>query len=188
GDNGKAINEGIWRGRVYGDSIVNGQYNVWGESSEQSGETTFFVQSTPEVTVTTPSTASNVITVGAYDAITNQIAGFSGQGYTRTNQSIKPDLVAPGVDILAVSNTGGYRTLSGTSMATPHVTGAVALMMQWGIVEGRNAFLYGEYVRTYLLRGAKRDVKGVTYPDTKWGYGKLCLKNTMDLLRRSLNM
>ncbi|MGL4797865.1 MAG: S8 family serine peptidase [Cellulosilyticaceae bacterium] len=188
GEGGKSINEGVWQGRVYGDSVVNGQYNVWGETSEQSGDTTFFVQATPQVTVTTPSTASNVITVGAYNAITNQIAGFSGQGYTRTNQSIKPDLVAPGVDILAVSNTGGYRALSGTSMATPHVTGAVALMMQWGIVEGRNAFLYGEYVRTYLLRGARRDVKGVTYPDIKWGYGKLCLKNTMDLLRRSLNM
>lgn len=185
GLDGGTINEGIWKGMVYGELITDGRYNIWGETQELAGENTFFVQSEPKITLTTPSTASNVITVGAYNAVTNQIADFSGRGYARTVSSIKPDLVAPGVNILAASNTGGYRTLSGTSMATPFVTGAIALMMEWGIVEGRNTFLYGESVRTYLLRGTRKDVTGVAYPDPSWGYGKLCLKNTMDILRRT---
>lgn len=185
GEGGKAINQGTWGIRVYGEQVVDGTFNAWGENSERSGDTTFFQQATQEITITTPATASNVISVGAYDPVTNQVAAFSGRGFTRTNNGIKPDLVAPGVNIVSASNTGGYRVLSGTSMATPHVTGAVALMMQWGIVEQRNRFLYGEYVRTYLLRGARRDVQGVVFPNPQWGYGKLCLKNTMDLLRRS---
>lgn len=184
GQNGKPINAGAWEINVLGESIVDGTYNVWGQTAEQSGSETFIIGSTPEMTLTTPSTAQNIITVGAYNSITNQIAPFSGRGYTRGPVQVKPDLVAPGVDILAPSNAGGYRTLSGTSMATPHVTGGIALMMQWGIVQGNNPFLYGENLRSYLLRGAVRDTVGITYPDPSWGYGKLCIKNSLDVLRR----
>ena len=79
----------------------------------------------------------------------------------------------------------GYRTLSGTSMATPHVTGGVALIMQWGIVEGNSPFLYGENLKTYLIRGATRE-SGITYPSPLWGYGKLCVERSLDLLRQQL--
>ncbi|MGL4362097.1 MAG: S8 family peptidase [Cellulosilyticaceae bacterium] len=186
GQNNQPINEGNWSIIVYGDKIVDGEYNVWGEIQAQAGNNTFFIQSDPNITLTTPSTAAQVITVGAYDSVTEQSAVFSGRGFNRTSNSIKPDIVAPGVNIVAASNTGGYRTLSGTSMAAPHVTGAIALMHQWGIVENRNPFLYGESVRTFLLRGARRDVVDINYPSPVWGYGKLCLRNTMDILRRSL--
>ena len=71
--------------------------------------------------------------------------------------------------------------LSGTSMATPHVTGGVALIMEWGIVKGNNLYLYGENLKSYLLRGTRRDVPGVTFPSPGWGYGKLCVKNTIDI-------
>ena len=58
-------------------------------------------------------------------------------------------------------------------------------MMQWGIVQNNNPFLYGESIRTYLLRGANRNVPGVIFPDPSWGYGKLCLKNSLDMARRA---
>lgn len=178
------VTPGLWQLRVIGDNIVDGEFSLWGENIATSGSETFFLGNTPDRTLTTPSTASYVISVGAYDSVRNQIAPFSGRGYTRPPVQIKPDLVAPGVDILAASYTGGYQILSGTSMATPHVTGSVALMMEWGIVQDNNPFLYGESIRTYLLRGASRDVEGVTFPDPSWGYGKLCLKNSLDFARR----
>lgn len=183
GINGQPITPGIWTVTVYGEDITDGRFNVWGETQEEAGKDIFFLNASPEITVTTPGTASNVITVGAYDPVTNQLAPFSGRGFTRMDKEVKPDLVAPGVNILGASNTGGYTVLSGTSMATPHVTGAIALMMEWGIVQGKNPFLYGESVRTYLLRGTNRNVEGVTFPDRRWGYGKLCLKSTMDIMR-----
>ncbi len=77
-----------------------------------------------------PSTAQNVISVGAYDSQTNRTAAFSGRGYTWAFDSIKPDIIAPGVDIISCSNTGGYTSKTGTSMAAPFVTGAAALLME----------------------------------------------------------
>lgn len=178
------ITPGLWQMRIFGDSIVDGTYDIWGETIATAGGESYFLNNEPTMTLTTPSTASYVITVGAYNSETNQLAPFSGRGYTRPPIQVKPDLVAPGVDILAASNTGAYQSLSGTSMATPHVTGSAALMMQWGIVQNNNPFLYGESIRTYLLRGAVRDIPGVTFPDVSWGYGKLCLKNSLDIARR----
>lgn len=185
GVQGGFILSGLWQLRIIGDQVIDGTFDIWGETIAAAGSETFFLGNDPMSTLTTPSTSPYVITVGAYNSTTNQIAPFSGRGYTRPPVQVKPDLVAPGVDILAANYRGGYQTLSGTSMATPHVTGAAALMMQWGIVQNNNPFLYGESIRTYLLRGANRDVTDVTFPDPSWGYGKLCLKNSLDMARRS---
>ncbi|MEG0352123.1 MAG: S8 family peptidase [Cellulosilyticaceae bacterium] len=184
GIEGRKITSGIWTINVYGVDVVDGKYNVWGPTSELGGEDVFMLEPIDNTTITTPSTARNVITVGAYNSVTGQIAPFSGVGFARNDSVVKPDLVAPGVDIRSNSNTGGYTNLSGTSMATPHVTGGVALLMQWGIVQGNNPFLYGENLKTYLLRGTEKNIPGVTIPSTAWGYGKLCVKNSLDILRR----
>lgn len=184
GVDGKNITTGIWTIEIFGVDVVDGRYNVWGPTSELGGKEVFMLEPNRETTITTPATARNAIAVGAYNSVTGQIAPFSGVGFGRNGSVIKPDLVAPGVDITAASNTGGYTILSGTSMATPHVTGGVALLMEWGIVQGNNAFLYGENLKTYLLRGTKKDIPGVEYPSPIWGYGKLCIKNSLDILRR----
>ena len=90
--------------------------------------------------------------------------------------AVKPDLVAPGVSIVSASaGTGGYVARSGTSMATPFVTGSAALLMEWGIIRGNDPFLYGEKIKASLISGAKR-VQGVTeWPNREWGWGRLCL-------------
>jgi subtilisin family serine protease len=63
------------------------------------------------VTITMPATALRPIAVAAYNSSNGAIASFSGRGYTRTNTSIKPDLAAPGVDIISCWPGGGYQSL-----------------------------------------------------------------------------
>ncbi len=94
--------------------------------------------------MTIPSATDKAISVGAYDTSTDKVATFSGRGFTRENNQIKPDIVAPGVNIRSAATGGGTTVLSGTSMATPFVTGSAALMMEWGIVRGNDPYLYGE--------------------------------------------
>lgn len=95
--------------------------------------------------------------------------------------AVKPDLAAPGVDILAPNTLGGYGYFTGTSFATPFVTGAAALLMQWGIVRGNDLFLYGEKVKAYLRRGA-RALRGESeLPNERVGYGALCVEDSLPL-------
>ncbi len=180
------ITSGAWTLVVYGDRVVDGRVDIWGPTTESGGGENYFLSPNVETTLTTPSTARLVISVGAYNHVTHQIAPFSGRGFGRNNEVVKPDLVAPGVEISSASHTSNrYRTLSGTSMATPHVTGGVALLMQWGIVQNNNPFLYGENLKTYLIRGATRDQQTI-YPSPIWGYGRLCIEESLDLLRRQI--
>lgn len=81
-----------------------------------------------------------MVAVGAYNARLMTYAPFSGRGYTRGNTQVKPDIVAPGVDIVTTAVGGSYTGVTGTSFATPFVTGAAAIMMQYGIVQGMIRF------------------------------------------------
>lgn len=176
------INAGIWTLTLTAQTVTDGIYDLWMPAFALRGSNTQFLTSTPEITLTIPSTAAKVITVGAYDAYTNTPASFSGRGFTWNTNQVKPDLVAPGVDITSCAAGGGYETRSGTSMATPFVSGSCALLMQWGIVEKRDPFLYGEKLKAYLIRGAKRLPFAQNYPNPQTGWGALCLKNSLPTL------
>lgn len=173
------IDSGIWYINLIPRNIVTTttNYNLWLPGGGILNESTRFLQPTPDITLTTPSTASVPITVGAYNSLLGTYADFSGRGYTRTNQ-IKPDLVAPGVNITAPVAPDGYGSFSGTSFATPIVSGSAALMMEWGIINGNDPFLYGEKLKAYLLRGALPLAGETVYPSPRLGYGKLCLENS----------
>ncbi|MCM1553057.1 MAG: S8 family serine peptidase, partial [Butyrivibrio sp.] len=137
---GQYINSGIWTITIEPVRVVTGQYYFYLSDSATRNARTLFYNPTPQVTLTVPSTAAKVLTVGAYNAIYDSYADFSGRGYADPTRTIgvvtaglaKPDLVAPGVNILAPDIYGSYRTVTGTSFATPIVAGAAALLMEWG--------------------------------------------------------
>lgn len=171
------ITPGIWQFVLTPRKIVTGEYDLWLPSENVLNRGTAFRYPTERGTLTIPSTSQRVISVGAYDSLTFAYADFSGRGGLEGES--KPDLVAPGVDITAPTPSGIYQTFTGTSFATPFVSGAAALMMEWGIVRGNDPYLYGEKVKAYLRRGA-RPLPGFTeYPNPQVGYGALCVEESL---------
>lgn len=181
------INSGIWTFLLQPVRIVTGRYYFYLPSGTVRNAATGFFRSTPEVTLTIPSTAAKVITVGAYNSTYNAYADFSGRGYADPDRTLgvvtaglaKPDLVAPGVGVLAPDIYGSYFPVTGTSFATPIVSGSAALLMEWGIVRGNDPFLYGEKVKAYLRRGAQPLRGEISYPNARVGWGKLCLAESL---------
>lgn len=186
-ENGRYINNGVWTFVLEPVRTVTGNYTFYLPSETVRSAQTRFVRPTPSVTLTIPATASKVVTVGAWQPSSESYADFSGRGYLyqdrlggRTEGSfIKPDLVAPGVNILAPTREGTYAPVTGTSFATPFVTGAAALLMEWGIVDGNDPYLYGEKVKAYLRKGAKPIRGEAEYPNERVGYGALCVEDSL---------
>lgn len=175
---GAYLDSGQWRFRLIPQRIVEGNVNFWMPSANVLNPGTRFLHPTPDQTLTIPSTAERVITVGAYDSIRNVYADFSGRGFA-VGGGIKPDLAAPGVGIRTAAPNGQFVSVDGTSFATPFVTGSSALLMQYGITDGNDPFLYGEKVKAYLRYGA-RPLPGITeYPNPRIGWGTLCVRDSL---------
>lgn len=173
------LDSGVWQIILTPQRIVSGRYDLWMNDSRGRNEATGFLRPTPDTTMTIPSTASRAIAVGAYDARQNSYASFSGRGWPDQSYGIRPDLVAPGVAVTTTAVRGGYTTVTGTSFATPFVTGASAMLMQWGIVNGNDPYLYGEKVRAYLRRGARQLPGFNEWPNNVVGYGALCVRDSL---------
>lgn len=175
---GEYIESGQWELQISPVDIRNGEYQMWLPVSAGSNQETRFLEPDKVFTLTIPSTARNVISVGAYDVRYQTYADFSGRGDQKFCVN-KPDLVAPGVGILAAAVGGGESVLSGTSMSTPFVAGSAALLMEWGIIRGNDPYLYGERMKAYFHRGARQMNGFRDYPNDEIGYGRLCAAESL---------
>lgn len=174
------LNTGIWTIEITPRRIVNGELRLYMPSAVVRSENTRFLLPSPAQTLTIPSTAQKVITVGAYNAYVRSYAAFSGRGDAGSDraENNKPDLVAPGVNIRIGEGEGGA-VVSGTSYATPFVTAAAALLMEYGIVQGNDPFLYGEKVKAYLHAGARQLPGYDIWPNDQVGWGALCVSESL---------
>lgn len=171
-----APSPGVWTIYVRGERVLpNATFDIWLTLRQfQSGEA-FFLTPTPETTLTMPSYADGVVTTTSYDSSTGGFYFASGQGFGRDG-GIKPDLAAPGVGISTI--VGPY---TGGAMAAAVTAGAILQLMQWCVVDGNAPYVSGRGIVGYLRRGAREEADQV-YPSRQWGFGKLDLRRTFDII------
>ncbi len=171
---------GVWNLRVFSSETEQsgrGLFHMWLPVTEFLDGSVTFLAPSPDVTLTEPANAQQVISVSAYNGLTGSWFPQSGRGYTKDG-GIKPDLAAPGV--LVPTPLGAS---SGSSMAAALAAGCVAQFMEWAAVDGNVPEVAGRGIRSYLIRGAARD-DNIVYPDNRWGYGRLNINGTFEMLAR----
>ncbi|MFE6038987.1 S8 family serine peptidase [Streptomyces sp. NPDC056452] len=132
-----------------------------------------------EITLGTPGTADAALTVGAVDKA-DALAGFSSRGPRIGDMAIKPEITAPGVGIVAARGAGtsmgtpvdaNYTAANGTSMATPHVSGAAAILKQ------RHPDWSGQRIKDALTAHSKTAASQTVYQQ---GYGRVDVAAALD--------
>ncbi|WP_461615123.1 S8 family peptidase [Clostridium sp. Marseille-QA1073] len=175
------VKGGIWQIVLVGEYIVNGRYDAWTYQKDFLRPGTKFLEPDPEITLTIPSTSRTIIVTSYYDQNTGTIEATSGRGFTRDGR-VKPAVTTGGINVLTTRAGGGTTVITGSSAATAVLTGAVALILQWGVVEGNRPALYPPKINTLLISGT-RTRPGDIYPNPSWGYGILDLNKVFQNLR-----
>ena len=173
---------GIWRLRVYGETVIDGIYNIWLPVTGFLSAGTVFLDSNPDITLTEPANTEIPITAAAYRPQNESIYIDSSRGYTRKGR-IKPDLAAPGVEASTYGPGNTLTTMTGTSAAAAVTAGAAALMLEWGIVWERRLTMGTLEIKQLMIRGAARSLSQL-YPNRIWGYGTLDLYAAFSALGR----
>lgn len=181
---------GPWRVTLVGEDIVDGRFHAWVERDSACLHCQSRFDPQDAISSGTTGTLANgfhTIAVGAYDhhSPAMDVAPFSSCGPTRDGRQ-KPDLIAPGVSILAARSAPRdlpafpprLTTMSGTSMAAPHVTGTVACMFQ-----AARRPLWIRETRTLLL-GSTQTVSVPEEVATRIGDGYLDIQRAVDAASR----
>lgn len=172
---------GVWNLRIYpsqDEQSGEGVFHLWLPVTAFLDTDVVFLAPDPDVTLTEPSNAAQVITVSAYNGIAGSWFAQSGRGYTKSG-IIKPDLAAPGVQVPTALGT-----VTGSSMAAALAAGCVAQFMEWAVVDGNVPTVSGRGIKSYLILGADRP-DGIVYPDNRWGFGRLDINGTFEVLART---
>ena len=172
---------GIWSIRVVSVLDITGTFHIWLPCHGFLSDDTRFLLPDPDTVITEPGNAQLPITVSAYDHTTGGIYIHSGRGYSRSGQ-IKPELAAPGTGILGSGKGGSLTKKTGTSVSAALTSGAAAILLHWGILQRNYPFMNTSVVKTWLIRGAKRNPAS-SYPNREFGYGTLDLYETFFRLR-----
>lgn len=167
---------GIWRFRVEGKGTLPTRYHVWLPIDNFISPGTYFLKPNNFTTLTTPGNSDFPIVVTAYNHINNTLFCNASNGFT-ANGYFKPDLAAPGVNILSPVLNNEFARLTGTSLAAAHTAGIAAMILEWGIVRYNYPIMCTHEVRNLLIKGAKR-CPDMTYPNEQWGFGILDVYKT----------
>lgn len=165
---------GIWRILIRNSLDIRETFHIWLPVRGFISDETYFLRPDPDTIITDPGNARYPITVTAYDHTKNSIYIHASRGYSLSGR-IKPDLAAPGVNILGASVSGRRLIrMSGTSVSAAHLAGAAAILLNWGVLNANYPYLNTPVLKSIFVRGAQRN-PALTYPNREFGYGTLNL-------------
>lgn len=178
---------GIWRLRVSLRSGSSGRFHIFLPMTSMLQGNVYFLRPSPETTLLSPSDALRVISAGGYNDSNNSLYLASGRGLT-LDGNIKPDFVAPAVDVTGAANVPASRPASlryvvqtGTSASAAFAAAASALALEWLVENVGNNATNTTTVKNFLIRGTTK-VPNELFPNASWGYG------IMDVYQSFLNL
>lgn len=174
--------EGIWKVIVEPVQVAEGVFHMWLPMTEFLENEVYFLESNPDYTITEPGSTITGMTVGFYNGNDNSVAISSGRGYTRGGM-IKPNFVAPGVNVTGATTRNRFVQRTGSSIAAAITAGACALLLEWILYELGEEAVDSIQIRNLLTLGTERN-PGEVYPNRTWGYGRLNLYQSFNEIRR----
>lgn len=175
---------GIWRFNVYNRSDINLGFHIWLPMDKFISDSTFFIQPDIYTTILSLGNAIVPITVTAYNDSNESLYLNASRGYTRIGV-IKPEIAAPGVNVIGPTLQKGYTSYTGTSVAAAHTAGVIAMLLEWGYVKGNLPNMNTIDLKILIIRGARRK-EDIEYPNRDWGYGILDIYRVFYSLRTNI--
>lgn len=172
---------GTWRFVISGKGDLTMRYHIWLPIRNFLSDNTFFLNSDNDTTLSIPGNAINTVTATAYNHNNDTLYYYTSRGFTRSN-GLKPDVAAPGVNIIVPGLNGSFYKYSGTSVAAAHTAGITALILEWGIVNKNFENLNNIIIRRLLVRGAKRNPQ-LSYPNEAWGFGTVDINRAFQIYK-----
>ncbi len=178
--------QGVWRFQIYGRGDLKGEFHIWLPVANFISKNTYFLNSSPYTTVTSPGNSIVPLTITAYNSNISTLYQESGRGFSTSNIT-NPDLAAPGVNIQCPSLDHGFTTITGTGAAAAHAAGIAAMVLEWSYVDGNFPKMDTVGIKKFLIRGARRS-SNVDYPNRDWGYGMIDIYNVFNILRSDVTV
>lgn len=172
---------GIWKLHVQVRDGKSVAFHMWLPVQGLISKDTHFLESSPYNTVTSPGDSVDSTTVTAYNYRDESLYLEASRGFAPDGM-VTPHFAAPGVNVRTVLPQGQFVNASGTSLAVAQATGIASLLFEWAIIRKNAPFFTGTNVKHYLQRGAKR-TEDRQYPNPEWGYGRINLYRTFQLLQ-----
>ncbi len=172
---------GVWTVQFTSVLALEGSFHCWLPLTELLKGEVVFLRSDPDATVLSPGMSAAAICAGTYQVNGSGIWPDSGRGYSLSG-TVKPDVLAPGVNVCGPETRGGYTRRTGSSVSAAVTAGACAQLFQWGILQQGVSYLNSVSLLNFLIRGARRS-EGRVYPDRAYGYGLLDAYGALEVLR-----
>lgn len=181
----KNVKPGMWTLRLKPEFIITGEYDVYLPNKNLIDKDTRFVNSNYFSTTNIFAATENVISIGGFN---NEIDSmWLGSSIGTFNQvPLKPDIVAPCVNIVGPHKEKTYAKASGTGVSSSIVTGVVSILVDFLVSQSNlnQRLIYTDIIKTYLMIGADRFI--YKYPNIRMGYGVLNLRNTIQQISQNL--
>jgi subtilisin family serine protease len=165
----KNAEKGTWKFQVSGTKDLVTVFHFWLPIRNFISDETYFLKPDFNTTICTAGNTLKVLTSTSYNPVNRELDLNSSRGFNTLGEP-KPDIAAPGVNILAPNLSNSFNTISGTSISAAHTAGIVAGFLEWGIVNGYYPYINSYYIK-YLLTNSAYRRSDIIYPNPDWGYG-----------------